>query len=235
MKDHEIVDHAIASRRSVRGFLPTPVPLSTVEEILAVASRAPSGTNIQPWKVHVLTGAARARFCAMIMAAHDEEYERRKRGEPALHKEEYGYYPVEWFEPYLGRRRKLGWELYGLLGIGKKDYDKMHLQHGRNYTFFDAPVGMIFSIDRRMLQGSWLDYGMFLQNIMVAARGRGLDTCPQQAFAHFHALIGDFLKLPSGDMVVCGMALGHEDKSVVANQLTTERGAVGEFATFLEN
>jgi nitroreductase len=235
MKDHEIVDHAITSRRSVRGFLPTPVPRATVEDILAVASRAPSGTNIQPWKVHVLTGAARERFCAAILAAHDEEYARRKRGEAPLHTEEYGYYPVEWFEPYLGRRRKLGWDLYGLLGIGKKDYDKMHAQHGRNYTFFDAPVGMIFTIDRKMLQGSWLDYGMFLQNIMIAARGRGLDTCPQQAFAHFHRLIGGLLNLPAGDMVVCGMALGYEDREVVANRLATERSPVGEFTTFVES
>ena len=234
MQDHEIVDHAITSRRSVRGFLPTPVPRATIEEILAAAGRAPSGTNLQPWKVHVLTGAARARLCARVIAAHEEEYERKKRGEAAIHNQEYSYYPVEWFEPYVGRRRKLGWELYGLLGIGKTDYDKMHFQHGRNYTFFDAPVGLMFTIDRRMLQGSWLDYGMFIQNIMVAARGRGLDTCPQQAWAPFHRIIEEELKLPAGDMVVCGMALGQEDRSVLANKLTTERCAVGEFATFLE-
>ena len=234
MKEHEIVDHAIASRRSVRGFLPTPVSRATVEEILAVASRAPSGTNIQPWKVHVLTGAARERFSTAIMAAHDEDYARKQRGEAALFTNEYGYYPEQWFEPYLGRRRKLGWELYSLLDIGKKDYDKMHAQHGRNYTFFDAPVGMIFSIDRRMLQGSWLDYGMFIENIMIAARGRGLDTCPQQAFAHYHTIIQAFLGLPATDMVVCGMALGVEDKSGVANRLTTERAAVAEFTTFVE-
>ena len=235
MTNQEIVDHAIRSRRSVRGFLPTPIPRTTIEEILDVAGRAPSGTNIQPWKVHVLTGAARERFCARILAAHEEEYERKKRGEPAHHTEDYGYYPVEWFEPYLGRRRKLGWELYSLLDIGKKDYDKMHAQHGRNYTFFDAPVGLMFSIDRRMLQGSWLDYGMYIENIMVAARGRGLDTCPQQAFAHFHAIIGEFLELPASDMVVCGMALGYEDVSVVANQLKTERAALSEFVRFLED
>jgi nitroreductase len=234
MKDHEIVDHAITSRRSVRGFLPAPVPRATVEAILAAASRAPSGTNIQPWKVHVLSGAARERFCAMVKSAHDEDFARRGRGEAPLHQEEYGYYPVEWFEPYLGRRRKLGWELYGLLGIGKKDYDKMHAQHGRNFTFFDAPVGMIFSIDRRMLQGSWLDYGMFMQNIMVAARGRGLDTCPQQAFAHFHTIIGEFLGLPATDMVMCGMALGYEDRAEPANALKTERSAVAEFTTFID-
>ena len=235
MTNQEIVDHAIRSRRSVRGFLPTPIPRATIEEILDVAGRAPSGTNIQPWKVHVLTGAARERFCARILAAHEEEYERKKRGEPAHHTEDYGYYPVEWFEPYLGRRRKLGWELYSLLDIGKKDYDKMHAQHGRNYTFFDAPVGLMFSIDRRMLQGSWLDYGMYIENIMVAARGRGLDTCPQQAFAHFHAIIAEFLGLSASDMVVCGMALGYEDVSVVANQLKTERAALSEFVRFLED
>ena len=162
MQEHEIVDRAITSRRSVRGFLPDPVARATVEEILAVASRAPSGTNIQPWKVHVLTGAARERLSTRILAAHDEDHARHSKGEAPLHTVEYDYYPVEWFEPYLGRRRKIGWDLYGLLGIGKKDYDKMHAQHGRNYTFFDAPVGMIFTIDRRLLQGSWLDYGMFI-------------------------------------------------------------------------
>ena len=234
MNSQEIVDHAITSRRSVRGFLPTPIPGATIEKILEVAGRAPSGTNIQPWKVHVLTGAARARFCARILAAHEEEYERKKRGEPALHSADYGYYPVEWFEPYLGRRRKLGWDLYGLLEIGKKDYDKMHAQHGRNYTFFDAPVGLIFSIDRRMLQGSWLDYGMFIENIMIAARGRGLHTCPQQAFAHYHTIIEEELSLPETDMVMCGMALGMEDKAVIANTLVTERSPVADFVTFLE-
>ena len=234
MQEHEIVDRAITSRRSVRGFLPDPVARTTVEEILAVASRAPSGTNIQPWKVHVLTGAAKERLSARILAAHDEDYARRAKGEAPLHTVEYDYYPVEWFEPYLGRRRKIGWDLYGILDIGKKDYDKMHAQHGRNYTFFDAPVGLIFTIDRRLLQGSWLDYGMFIENIMVAARGRGLDTCPQQAFAHYHAIIEEELDLPETDMVMCGMALGVEDKNVVANTLVTERAPVADFTTFLD-
>ena len=234
MKEHEIVDRAITSRRSVRGFLPDPVERATVEEILAVASRAPSGTNIQPWKVHVLTGAAKERLSTRILAAHDEDYERHAKGEAPLHTVEYDYYPVQWFEPYLGRRRKIGWDLYGLLGIGKKDYDKMHAQHGRNYTFFDAPVGMIFTIDRRLLQGSWLDYGMFIENIMVAARGRGLHTCPQQAFAPFHSVIEAELGLPETDMVMCGMALGVEDKNVVANTLVTERAPVADFVTFLD-
>jgi len=229
----EIVDHALLTRRSVRGFLPTPIARAEVEAILVAAARAPSGTNIQPWKVYVLTGAVKQALSDQVLAAHEEEYARKKRGEPPLHQEEYVYYPRQWFEPYLGRRRKLGWELYGLLGIGKTDYDKMHQQHGRNYSFFGAPVGIIFTIDRRLEQGSWLDYGMFIENIMIAARGRGLDTCPQQAFAAYHAIIRAQLKLPENEMVVCGMSLGHEDTSAIANQLKTERAAVAEFAVFL--
>ncbi|MFN0162662.1 MAG: nitroreductase [Burkholderiales bacterium] len=234
MQEHEIVDRAITSRRSVRSFLDTPVPRATVEAILATAARAPSGTNVQPWKVHVLTGARKEELSRRVLAAHDAEYARRKQGLPALHAEEYSYYPVEWFEPYLARRRKIGWDMYGLLGIGKKDHDKMHAQHGHNYTFFGAPVGMIFSIDRRMRQGSWLDYGMFLQSIMIAARGHGLSTCPQQAFAPFHAVIEEVLALPAADMVVCGMALGYEDEKAAVNQLRTERAPLSEFVSFVE-
>jgi len=229
-----IVDHALLTRRSVRGFLPTPVARTEIEAMLTAAARAPSGTNIQPWKVYVLTGAVKDGLTAKVLAAHDEEYERKKRGEPPLHVEEYFYYPRQWFEPYLARRRKLGWDLYGLLGIGKTDYDKMHFQHGRNYTFFGAPVGMIFTIDRRMEPGAWLDYGMFIENIMIAARGRGLHTCPQQAFAAYHRVIKEHLNLPDNEMVLCGMSLGFEDKSAIANQLKTERAPVGEFAVFLE-
>jgi nitroreductase len=234
MNESEIVDRALLTRRSVRGFLPAPVPRAEIEAILHAAGRAPSGTNIQPWKVYVLTGAAKAGLSAKILAAHDEDYARKKRGEPPLHDQEYFYYPSQWFEPYLARRRKLGWDLYGLLGIGKTDYDKMHQQHGRNYEFFGAPVGMIFTIDRRLEQGSWLDYGMFIENIMIAVRGRGLDSCPQQAFATYHRIISEHLQLPENEAVVCGMALGHEDKSVLANQLKTERAAVADFAVFVE-
>ena len=234
VEQHQVVDQAIISRRSVRGFLPIPVARETVEQILAVASRAPSGTNIQEWKVYVLTGAAKERLSQKVLTAHDEEFARKKRKEPPLHTEEYFYYPRQWFEPYLGRRRKLGWDLYSLLGIGKTDYDKMHAQHGRNYVFFGAPVGLIFTIDRRMESGSWLDYGMFMQNIMVAARARGLDTCPQQAFATYHQVIGAELGLPETEQVLCGMSLGFEDREAIANRLTTERAAVAEFAVFCE-
>jgi len=220
------VDAAITSRRSIRAFLPTPVDDAVVREILEVASRAPSGTNIQPWKVHVLSGAARARLSERIVAIYDDPEQR------ARHVEEYDYYPREWVTPYIDRRRKVGWDLYGLLGIGKTDKDKMHAQHGRNYVFFGAPVGLIFTIDRVLARGSWLDYGMFLENIMIAARGRGLDTCPQAAFTQFHRVIADELKLGEHEMVVCGMALGHADRDAVANRLETVRAGVDEFARF---
>jgi nitroreductase len=223
-----IVDDAISSRHSVRAFLPTPVPRETIEAILAVASRAPSGTNTQPWKVWVMTGAAKAGLSERIRAAFDDPAERAK------HTEEYAYYPTEWRSPYLERRRKVGWDLYSLLGIGKADKARMHQQHGRNYDFFGAPVGLIFTIDRVMQQGSWLDYGMFLQSVMIAARARGLDTCPQAAFTQFHRIIEEQLGLPETEMVVCGMSLGFADRSAVENTLVTEREPLQGFARFLE-
>jgi nitroreductase len=162
--DVAAVDRAIRTRRSVRRFLPRPVPRAVVEELLDVARHAPSGTNTQPWRVHALAGAAKERLCRAVASAYDS----------GARAPEYRYYPEQWFEPYLGRRRKLGWDLYTLLGIGRGDKAAMHAQHRRNYRFFDAPVGMIFTIDRRLEQGSWLDYGMFLQTLMVAARARHL-------------------------------------------------------------
>jgi nitroreductase len=222
------VDTAITSRRSMRAFLPTPVPRETIAEILAVASRAPSGTNTQPWNVVVLTGDAKAELSRKLLAAYDDPEE------AAMHHEEYPYYPVEWRSPFVDRRRKVGWDLYGLLDIRKGDKARMHDQHGRNYTFFDAPVGLIFTIDRVMQQGSWLDYGMFLQNIMVAARGRGLDTCPQAAFTHFHRIIMSHIGAPANEMLVCGMSLGHADPQAAENTLVTDREPVSAFTRFLD-
>jgi nitroreductase len=223
------VDAAITSRHSMRAFLPTPVPRETVEAILRVASRAPSGTNTQPWQVHVLTGAAKQRLSDRISAVYENPLEL------AGHQQEYDYYPKEWASPYIDRRRKVGWDLYGLLGLSKTDKVGMRVQHGRNYRFFDAPVGLIFSIDRAMQLGSWLDYGMFLQNIMVAARARGLHTCPQAAFTQFHRLIAEELAFRPEQMLVCGMALGYADPAAVENSLVTERADVAEFARFLDD
>jgi len=223
----QAVDAAIRSRQSIRAFLPTPVPRETIEEILAIAARAPSGTNTQPWNVYVLSGEAKAELSRKILAAYDDPEE------AATHKEEYAYYPTEWRSPFIDRRRKIGWDLYGLLKIGKTDKARMHDQHGRNYSFFDAPVGLMFTIDRVMQQGGWLDYGMFLQNIMIAARARGLDTCPQAAFTQFHRIIMEHIGAPPNEMLVCGMSLGHADRDAVENQLITERAPVSEFARFL--
>lgn len=221
------VDAAITSRRSMRAFLPTPVARSTIEEILAVAARAPSGTNTQPWQVHVLTGQAKVALSRDIRAAFDDPQER------AQHTEAYAYYPTQWQSPYIDRRRKVGWDLYSLLGIGKADKQRMHEQHGRNYDFFDAPVGLMFTIDSVMQQGSWLDYGMFLQSVMVAARARGLHTCPQAAFTQFHGIIARHLNLPDTQTVVCGMSLGFADMAAVENTLVTEREPVAGFTRFL--
>ena len=226
--DPAVVDAAITSRRSIRAFLPTPVPREDVEAILAVASRAPSGTNIQPWKVTVLTGEPLGRLSEAILAAHDHPES------ATLHVEEYPYYPTKWESPYIERRRKVGWDLYGLLGLGKEDKAGMHAQHGRNYAFFDAPVGLMFTIDRVLQLGSWLDYGMFLEAVMVAARGRGLDTCPQAAFNRFHRIIGEHIGMPAGETFVCGMSLGYADPDRIENSLATEREPVSRFARFLD-
>jgi len=224
----EAVDAAITSRRSIRAFLDKPVKRDEIARILDVAARAPSGTNTQPWKVYVLTGAARERLSNAILAVNADPEQARG------HTEEYAYYPREWTAPYIDRRRKVGWDLYSLLGLTRDNKAGMAAQHARNYAFFDAPVGMIFTIDRIMAQGSWLDYGMFLQNIMVAARARGLDTCPQAAFTQYHRIIAGELGLPANEMVVCGMALGWADPGRIENTLVTEREPSHGFARFME-
>lgn len=225
--EQQAVDAAITSRRSIRAYLDQPVAREDIEQILRVAGRAPSGTNTQPWKVYVLQGERKQRLSAAILAAHND---------PALaaqHTEEYAYYPREWVSPYIDRRRKVGWDLYALLGLTRENKSGMAAQHGKNYEFFGAPVGLIFTIDRIMEQGSWLDYGMFLQSIMVAARGRGLDTCPQAAFTQYHKIIGAQLELPDNETVVCGMALGYADPGKIENSLVTERMPLEDFVSFL--
>ena len=223
----EAVDAAITTRRSIRAFLPDPVAREDIEQILQVAARAPSGTNTQPWKVHVLEGAAKTALSDAILAVHQDPVLN------AQHTEEYPYYPRAWKSPFIDRRRKVGWDLYALLGLTRDNKAGMAAQHARNFRFFDAPVGLIFTIERSMEQGSWLDYGMFLQSIMVAARGRGLDTCPQAAFTQYHQIIGEQLMLSEDDMVVCGMALGWADASKIENTLVTEREPVSGFVRFL--
>ena len=179
---------------------------------------------MQPWKATALAGAARRELEEAILAAFDS-------GEKG-HESEVPYYPAEFPEPYRSRRRAVGWALYGLLGIARGEKDRMRAQQRRNYLFFDAPVGLIFTIDRVLEAGSWLDYGMFLQNVMVAARARGLDTCPQMSFARYHRIIRRVLDVPDGERVVCGMALGFADAAAPENGLVTEREPVSGFARF---
>ena len=218
------VDDAIAGRRSVRAFLPDPVSKETIEHILAVASRAPSGTNTQPWQVHVLFGEARQRLTNAVVDAFKNEQDQ--------HDHERLYYMTEWREPYVARRRKVGWDMYGLVGITKDNREGMIEQTARNYKFFDAPVGMIFTIDQDMHWGSWLDSGMFLEHVMLAARGQGLETCPQAAFANYHKVVRSVLRLPDSQAIICGMSIGKEDTSAVINELVTEREPVETFTSF---
>jgi nitroreductase len=224
----KVVDENMKARRSIRAFLPKAVSKEQILELLDVAGRAPSGTNTQPWQVYVVTGAKKQAITDDILAA---------LANPELlkeHTEEYSYYPSKWVDPYISRRRKVGFDLYGLLGIGKEDKDKMQAQGARNFQFFDAPVGIFFTIDRVMQQGSWLDYGMFIQNVMLAAKARGLDTCPQAAFTQFHKIIAKHLALKPEQQLVCGMSLGYADTSKIENTLVTEREPAQNFTQFME-
>jgi len=222
------VDQALQSRRSVRAFLPTDVPDALVLHLLELAARAPSGTNTQPWQVHVLKGEALAQLVQLAQACFNDPQALAAQPEP------YDYYPKHWVSPYLDRRRKVGFDLYALLGIAKGDKEAMHRQHARNYCFFDAPVGLFFTIDNILSQGSWLDYGMFLQSLMIAARGHGLDTCPQAAWLSLQGVVTSFLELDDSKQLVCGMALGYADEAAIENRLLTERVAATEFARFVK-
>ena len=223
---------AIRTRHSMRAFLPQPVPRETLEAVLELASWAPSGTNTQPWKVHVLQGSVKQALVDKVCAAHDAV-----RADPSLadsYRDELGYYPTQWTSPYLERRRENGWTLYATLGIGKGDKDKMHQQHQRNYRFFDAPVGLMFTIDRVLGRGSILDYGMFLQNIMLAARAHGLHTCPQAAWNQFASIILPHIGADPQDMLVCGMALGYADPAQPVNDYRTVRETPAVFTHWVD-
>lgn len=221
----EDVFSAARTRRSIRAYRTDPVPRDIVREIVELGRWAPSGSNIQPWRVHVLTGAALRRVIeAMRCEFMRDEPERR----------DYQYYtdPVE--EPYLARRRACGWGLYGLLGIGRGDREKSKAYRARNYEFFGAPVGMVFTIERKLEKGSWLDYGMFLQTLMLAARAKGLHTCPEASIANYPDVVRRELGLSDEWIVVCGMALGYADPEAEINTFQPERIGVDDYATFLE-
>jgi nitroreductase len=226
------VKEAIDTRMSARAFTQQAVPRELIAELLAQASRAPSGTNTQPWKVYVLQGRSRDSLVDKVCAAHDEV--RAHPEKAAEYREPYDYYPEKWVSPFIDRRRENGWSLYGLLGITKGDKDKMHAQHQRNYRFFDAPVGLMFTLDKVMGRGSLVDYGMFLQTLMLAARGMGLHTCPQAAWNGFGSIILPHIGAGDNEMLVCGMALGYADESQIVNTFRTPRETVASFTQWLE-
>ena len=216
-------DEVFAARRSVRAFRPDPVPRELLEDILRIASRAPSGTNIQPWKIHVVTGEVRDRLVAEVLA-------HRLTDPPDRHAE----FPREGKrkEPYVTRMRTLGKAMYGLLGIPKGDPEANDRQWARNYMFFDAPVGLIITIDKDLDRMSYFDTGMFLMAIQLAAKARGLDTCAQGAWNNYWSITRRVLNVPDDQYVVCGVSLGWADETAPVNGLISEREPVESFATF---
>jgi nitroreductase len=218
-------------RRSVRSFLNTPVPRQVIVDLLQAASRSPSGTNMQPWRVYVLMGEAKDRLIREVLAKRELEPHRERPPKPFG---EYDYNPEPLFEPFLSRRRTVGFGLYQILGVAKGDRAASWVVAGRNFEFFGAPVGLIFTIDRSLQQGSWLDYGIFLQSLMLAANDAGLGTCAQAAWRHYHDIIRALFAVPENEIVVCGMSLGYADMDAPANQLVTEREPVEGFARFID-
>ena len=220
----EIVDGVMRSRKSTRAFLPRPVCLNDVREILEVAGRAPSGTNIQPWRAYVVD---KPRIDAVHRAVLNSGI-KPERAEWI----EYKYYPDQFVDPFLTRRRKLGKALYMLLGIDKRDIQAMRAHFNRNYKFFDAPVGIFITIDRKLAVGSWLDLGMFIQSVLLAAQARGIASCPIAAFAPFHEQVRAVVDIPGQEILVCGVALGYPDPAKPENALQTDRAALSEWVRF---
>ena len=217
------VTKAITERHSIRRFLPKEVSSDIIKKILADASRAPSGTNTQPWKVTCVTGEKKEQLSRAISDSI-------KNDQANL---EYRYMPSKLREPYLSRKRKVGYTLYELYGIARDDYPARKQAMLRNFEFFGAPVGLFFRMDRDLLYGSWLDMGMFMQNVMILARAHGLESCPQQAWCEFGSTVHKVLEIPDEEIIISGMSLGYA-ATAPENTLISERADVDEFAIFLE-
>jgi len=229
--DPRLMDAVIESRSSCRAFLDQEIDRQTLQDILSVASRAPSGSNIQPWRVYVLQGQSLKNLAQKVIQAHDA-----LNADPTLIRDfpkPYEYYPTQWKSPFIDRRRENGWGLYNLLGIERDQKDKMHLQHQKNFDFFGAPVGLMFTVDKSLEKGSLIDYGMFLQNIMLAANARGLATCPQAAWVNFSTLVMPHIGASDEETLVCGMALGLPNEQELVNTFKPPRVGVDEFTTWL--
>ena len=229
---HILVDQVIRSRHSVRAFKNTAIDRQTIIDILNVASRAPSGNNIQPWKIYVATGQKRQQLIEQVCAAQREIFAHPEKAR--LHQENFKYYPEKWTSPFIERRRENGWGLYGLLNIQKGEVQKMQQQHLRNYELFDAPVGLFFSLSKTLETGSKMDIAMMIQNVMIAAKARGIDSCPQAAWNPFHQIVENVLGIPEDEELVCAIALGYVDPDQEVNQLHTPRVSVHEFAIFCD-
>jgi nitroreductase len=220
------VSEALATRKSIRAFRPDPVSRRTIETILAGASRAPSGGNLQPWKVHVLLGPARDELVRRT--------KERMKTHPMGETPEYHIYPPALTEPYKSRRFRIGEAMYATLNIAREDKAARLGVFVKNWDFFGAPVGLIITIDRQMQQGQWSDLGMFLQSVMLLAREHGLHTCAQEAWAVFHPVIREYLAIPENEMIFCGMAIGHADEAAAINTLDSERASLHEWAVVRE-
>ncbi len=221
------VHDAIMTRRSVRKFLDKDVPEDALRRILEGAGMAPSGHNTQPWQVHVVRGATKARITERALGSASGETTSLKASDP-----EFDYYPTEWFEPYLSRRRATGFGLYEALGIGREDKQRRSDQMLRNFKFFDAPVGLFITFSRRMNEGTFMDVGMFIENILIGARGEGLHTCGQVAWCNYHAMIREELGFDDDQLLACGMSLGYEDTDAPENTLRVEKSPVDDWTTF---
>ncbi|MCW8964592.1 MAG: nitroreductase [Gammaproteobacteria bacterium] len=217
------VSQAVTERHSVRAFTNQAVSEDIIKDILRDAGRSPSGANTQPWHVVVLTGAAKGRLQDRIESA----FRNGDRGNM-----DYPYYPEIWEEPYKARRLACGFQLYDALGIAREDKQRRMDQWVANYRAFDAPVMMIFLIEDVMQTGSYMDYGMFLQSVMLLALEQGLGTCPQAALAEYPDIVRDELSLDDNVRVLCGMALGYEDCDAVVNRYRTPREPVENYVTF---
>jgi nitroreductase len=218
------VDEALHTRISVRAYEPRPVAREVLEDLLAVASRSPSGGNLQPWKVIVVAGAAQT--------ACTELAQRTLAANPAGEAGSHPIYPADLWEPHRSRRYQVGEDMYALLGIPREDKPARFQWVARNYQFFGAPVGLFFVIDRRMGHGQWAHLGMFMQSIALAAVQRGLGTCMQEAWGMVRQSLGAHFGLAETEMVYCGMALGWPDATAAVNQLRTAREPVAGFARF---
>jgi nitroreductase len=216
-----VVDAAIRSRKAVRAFLPTAVPRALVAEILEVARHAPSNSNTQPWRVHVLQGRARQALSEALLRSHEQD-----ALPPSAH------FPPQLPPACQRRQADFGARYYSAVGIDRADLAARHRQTGRNFDFFGAPVGLIFTIDAVLGPHSWADYGMFLQSIMLAARARGLDSCPQVSFVRHAPVIRALLGLAADEAVVCGMSLGFAEPDAAVNRCAMPRDGVEDFAVF---